>query len=132
MATHSIVLAWRIPGTEESGAAIYGVAQSRTWLKRLGSSSSIPEFPQGHSVISSSGLKVKKDLLFCISLRLFSLKLEFLKIKSFTWNLYFSALFTSLLSLLSIWYYFCPKIYFKKSKIMASGPIASWQIEGKR
>ena len=32
MATHSRVLAWRIPGTAEPGgwAAIYGVAQSRT------------------------------------------------------------------------------------------------------
>ena len=31
MATHSSVLAWRIPGTgEPGGAAIYGVAQSRT------------------------------------------------------------------------------------------------------
>ena len=62
MATHSRVLAWRIPGTGEPGgllsmgsplqcsclenprnggawwAAIYGVAQSRTRLKRLGSS----------------------------------------------------------------------------------------------
>ena len=37
MATHSSVLAWRIPGT---GAAVYGVAQSRTRLKRLSSSSS--------------------------------------------------------------------------------------------
>ena len=39
MATHSSVLAWKIPGTEEPGgllsmglhwAAVYGVAQSRT------------------------------------------------------------------------------------------------------
>ena len=37
MATHSSVLAWRIPGTE--WAAIYGVARSWTWLKRLSSSS---------------------------------------------------------------------------------------------
>ena len=37
MATHSSVLAWRIPGT---GAAIYGVSQSQTRLKRLSSSSS--------------------------------------------------------------------------------------------
>ena len=36
MATHSGVLAWRIPGTgEPSGLPIYGVAQSRTWLKQL-------------------------------------------------------------------------------------------------
>ena len=38
MATHSNVLAWRIPGTgEPGGAAIYGVAQSRTQLMRLSS-----------------------------------------------------------------------------------------------
>ena len=41
MATHSSILAWRIPGTEEpKWAAVYGVAQSRTRLKRLSSSSS--------------------------------------------------------------------------------------------
>ena len=43
MATHSSVLAWRIPGTGEPGGlvgAVYGVAQSRTQLKRLISSSS--------------------------------------------------------------------------------------------
>ena len=60
MATHSSVLAWRIPGTAEPGglpsmgsqnwtrprdggawwAAVYGVAKSRTGLKRLSSSSS--------------------------------------------------------------------------------------------
>ena len=40
MATHSSVLAWRIPGTGAWWAAIYGVAQSRTWLKWLSSSSS--------------------------------------------------------------------------------------------
>ena len=41
MATHSSVLPWRIPGTgEPGGLPIYGVAQSRTRLKRLSSSSS--------------------------------------------------------------------------------------------
>ena len=41
MATHSSVLAWRIPGTgEPGGLLVYGVAQSRTRLKRLSSSSS--------------------------------------------------------------------------------------------
>ena len=38
METHSSVLAWRIPGTEAWWAAVYGVAQSRTRLKRLSSS----------------------------------------------------------------------------------------------
>ena len=41
MATHSSVLAWRIPGTgEPGGLPSMGVAQSRTRLKRLSSSSS--------------------------------------------------------------------------------------------
>ena len=41
MATHSNVLAWRIPGTEEpGGASVYGIAQSQTRLMRLSSSSS--------------------------------------------------------------------------------------------
>ena len=43
MATHSNVLAWRIPGTGEPGGLpdVYGVTQSRTRLKQLISSSSI-------------------------------------------------------------------------------------------
>ena len=40
-ATYSTALAWRIPGREGAWwAAIYGTAQSRTWLKWLSSSSS--------------------------------------------------------------------------------------------
>ena len=36
MATHSSVLAWRIPWTEEPGGLqVHGVAKSRTRLKRL-------------------------------------------------------------------------------------------------
>ena len=38
MATHSTVLAWRIPGMGNLVAAIYGVTQSRTRLKWLSSS----------------------------------------------------------------------------------------------
>ena len=41
MAIHSSVLAWRIPGMGGAWwAAVYGVAQSRTRLKRLSSSRS--------------------------------------------------------------------------------------------
>ena len=41
MATHSSVLAWRIPGTgEPGGLPSMGVARSQTRLERLGSSSS--------------------------------------------------------------------------------------------
>ena len=36
MATHSSILAWRIPRTEEPGATVYGVVKSLTQLKRLG------------------------------------------------------------------------------------------------
>ena len=39
-ATHSSVLAWRIPGTGEPGGIPSMGSQSRTWLKRLSSSSS--------------------------------------------------------------------------------------------
>ena len=39
MATHSSVLAWRIPGMRAWRAAVYGVTQRRTRLKRLSSSS---------------------------------------------------------------------------------------------
>ena len=40
MATHSSVLAWRIPGTGEPvGLPVFGVTQSRIRLKRLSSSS---------------------------------------------------------------------------------------------
>ena len=40
MATHSNILVWRIRGTGAWWAAVYGVAQSQTQLKRLSSSSS--------------------------------------------------------------------------------------------
>ena len=39
MATHSSVLAWRIPGTGEPGGLLSMASQSRTRLKRLSSSS---------------------------------------------------------------------------------------------
>ena len=35
MTTQSIVLAWRIPWTEEPGAMALGVTESQTGLKRL-------------------------------------------------------------------------------------------------
>ena len=35
MATHSSILAWRIPWTEEPGRPVYTVTQSQTRLKQL-------------------------------------------------------------------------------------------------
>ena len=43
MATHSSVLAWRIPGTGEPGGLPSMGSQSQTRLKRLSSSSSSKE-----------------------------------------------------------------------------------------
>ena len=54
MATHSSILAWRIPGTEEPGGLPSMGSHSRTWLKRLSSSSSSIQYftsfslPPGH------------------------------------------------------------------------------------
>ena len=48
MATHSSVLAWRIPGTEEPvGLPSMGLHQSQTRLMRLSSSSSSSCLPMG-------------------------------------------------------------------------------------
>ena len=40
MATHCNILAWRIMWTEEPGGLLSMGLHSRTWMKRLGSSSS--------------------------------------------------------------------------------------------
>ena len=50
MATHSSVLAWRIPWTEETGwpATVHGVAQSQTQLKRLSAHTRMYMFTDDH------------------------------------------------------------------------------------
>ena len=54
MATHSSILAWRIPGTEKpSGLLSMGVAQSRTRLKRLSSSVLLKQFKDLHVNINN-------------------------------------------------------------------------------
>ena len=68
MATHSSVLAWRIPGTEEpSGLPSMG-SQSRTRLKRLSSSSSSSSLMRKASTISSTGLPVNPEISACWTL----------------------------------------------------------------
>src|SRR5574337_1011558 len=54
MATPSSVLAWRIPGMGGAWwAAVYGVAQSRTRLKRLSSSSSSSRYFGQKKILSA-------------------------------------------------------------------------------
>ena len=49
MATHSSVLAWRIPGTAEPGGLpVYGVTESWTRLKRLHFHFSLSCIGEGH------------------------------------------------------------------------------------
>ena len=57
MATHSIVLAWRIPGTGEPGGLPSKGSQSRTRLKRLSSSREV-------NCITSLALKKSRLGLF--------------------------------------------------------------------
>ena len=51
MATHSSVLAWRIPGTGEPGGLPSMGSQSRTRLKRLSSSSSSSQFTSNFATV---------------------------------------------------------------------------------
>ena len=53
MAAHSSVLAWRIPGTGAWWAAVRGVTQSWTRLKRLSSSSSSSSLFYGPTLVSN-------------------------------------------------------------------------------
>ena len=51
MATHSSVLAWRIPGTGEPGGLQSMGSQSQTQLKRLSSSSSSSDFSKNIKIL---------------------------------------------------------------------------------
>ena len=62
MATHSSVLAWRIPGTEEPGGLPSGVSQSWTRLKRPSSSSSSMRHPLSELFHLFSLLQMPNDL----------------------------------------------------------------------
>ena len=62
MATHSSVLAWRIPGTGAWWAAVYGVAQSQTRLTRL-SSSTMVIFLQYISVSNQHHIHLKHNVI---------------------------------------------------------------------
>ena len=69
MATHSCVLAWRIPGTGEPGGLPSMGSQSRTRLKRLSSSSSSilcsqPSFSWGLHSKTFISLNIYKDSIY--------------------------------------------------------------------
>ena len=71
MATHSRILAWRIPGTAEPGGLpIYGVAQSWTRLKRFSSNSrSLWLTPASQSIpISSKQVLLTSSYGVCVLL----------------------------------------------------------------
>ena len=63
MATHSSVLAWRIPGTGEPGGLQSMGSHSRTRLKRLSSSSS----PLGKPKVLKKGTQLLPGGLFFTS-----------------------------------------------------------------
>ena len=65
MATHSSVLAWRIPGTGEPGGLPSMGSQSRTRLKRLSSSSSLDAYVKTESAcgVSYCGMHREPRLL---------------------------------------------------------------------
>ena len=68
MATHSSILAWRIPGTEETGGLPSMGSQSQTRLKRLSSSSSMPKLlrpqrPRDHASQQEKPLQREAQIL---------------------------------------------------------------------
>ena len=62
MATHSSALAWRIPGTGEPGELLSMGSQSRTWLKRLSSSSR--RWVSSGKLMLSAGLRATNTVLY--------------------------------------------------------------------
>ena len=93
MATHSSVLAWRIPGMAEPGGLWSVGSQSWTQLKRLSSSS---RYADDTTLMAESEEELKSLLM--------KVKEESEKVGL--------------------------KLNIQKTKIMASGPITSWEIDG--
>ena len=78
MATHSCVLAWRIPGTGEPGGLPSMGSQSRTRMKRLSSSSSSSSAelpPPGHLILPQINMQLstctslEDKCIFCVPIR---------------------------------------------------------------
>ena len=97
-ATHSSVLAWRIPGTGASWAAVSGVTHSRTLLKLLSSSSSIMCWKKTLFLFLTLKQHVCKIFTTPILLSKHLSKLEF---KALSWNIIMVRMLLLLLSLQS-------------------------------
>ena len=80
MATHSSVLAWRIPGTGAWWAAVYGAARSWTWLKWLSSSSMLRKIKCFELMVSLvvDSISVKSDIFKIKSLYEFAISFHLL------------------------------------------------------
>ena len=118
MATQSSILAWRIPGTGAWWAAIYGVAQSRTWLMWFSSSSS-------SRVMDSNILATKKKTL--------QLKILQCWLKHIVWHyafwsicfttefwatpidIYFHSIISTLINSRGKYYFLSPRLFFVNS-----------------
>ena len=120
MATHSSVLAWRIPGMGAWWAAVYGVAQSQTRLKWLSSSSS-REYSMWNARQdeAQTGMKISRrninNLRYADDITLMAESEE--ELKSLLMKVKEEREKVGL------------KLNIQKTKIMASGSITSWQIE---
>ena len=97
MATHSSVLAWRIPGTGEPGVLPSVGSQSRTLLKRLSSSSKIKSV-----TVSTVSPPVCREVMGPDSLILLFLMLSFKPTFSLFSFTFIKRLFSSSLSALRV------------------------------
>ena len=83
MATHSNVLAWRIPGTGEPGGLLCMESQSRTRLKRLSSSNSRLLFVGKFFITDSISLLIRGEFRITISFESILVVCEFLVVSPF-------------------------------------------------
>ena len=87
MATNSSVLAWRIPGTGEPGGLPSMGPQSRTWLKRLSSSSRRVQF--GTTIFLKQFIvfdRVEQIYKSTLEKLTHKFKMQYLRITLMTWH----------------------------------------------
>ena len=64
MATHSSILAWRIPWTKEPRATVHGVSESWTQLKRLNTQQVKDFIRQSHDYLEKNCFDYTTSILF--------------------------------------------------------------------